>query len=89
MVPDNVEAIAVEVKQFSSLYDYVLTSGGIGPTHDDVTVAGMPKKLFPNICLSNLMWYLINDFVLTLVFSSVVIYILRVLCDFLVNVGHE
>lgn len=53
MVPDNVEAIAVEVKEFTSQYYYVLTSGGIGPTHDDVSMAGTPKEVSPRLCCWN------------------------------------
>uniref|UniRef100_A0A8D0G6L3 Flavin adenine dinucleotide synthetase 1 n=1 Tax=Sphenodon punctatus TaxID=8508 RepID=A0A8D0G6L3_SPHPU len=37
VVPDDVETIAAEVSAFADRFTYVLTSGGIGPTHDDVT----------------------------------------------------
>lgn len=40
-IPDAVDVIAENVKSMSQAYDYVLTSGGIGPTHDDVTVDGI------------------------------------------------
>ncbi len=40
-IPDVIETIAEEVKRMSQAYDFVFTSGGIGPTHDDLTVAGV------------------------------------------------
>ena len=40
MIADTVKVIADEVKLFSNSFDLVLTSGGLGPTHDDVTMAG-------------------------------------------------
>lgn len=40
-IPDDVEVIAEHVKTMHKAYDFVFTSGGIGPTHDDLTIAGV------------------------------------------------
>ena len=39
-IPDVSETITAEVKAMSAAYDFVFTSGGIGPTHDDLTMDG-------------------------------------------------
>ncbi|NXW11892.1 FLAD1 synthase, partial [Fregetta grallaria] len=43
VVPDEVDAIAGEVAAFATRFTYVLTSGGIGPTHDDVTFEAVAR----------------------------------------------
>lgn len=37
MIPDDAEAIVGAVRALSGAWDHVFTSGGIGPTHDDIT----------------------------------------------------
>lgn len=37
IVGDEVQAIASALNELRAQYDYVFTSGGIGPTHDDIT----------------------------------------------------
>ncbi|MEL6688548.1 MAG: molybdopterin-binding protein, partial [Pseudomonadota bacterium] len=37
ILPDDKETIVQAVRVFSDQFDYVFTTGGIGPTHDDIT----------------------------------------------------
>lgn len=45
VVPDDVPAIAAEVAAMAPRFTHVLTSGGVGPTHDDVTMAGVAEGM--------------------------------------------
>ncbi len=38
IVPDVEAQIAIAVNELRAAYDYLFTTGGIGPTHDDITV---------------------------------------------------
>jgi len=43
VIPDDVDAIGREAAWFSKRFDFVFTSGGVGPTHDDVTMEGIAE----------------------------------------------
>jgi molybdenum cofactor synthesis domain-containing protein len=43
IIPDDTDVIATAVRECASEYDYVFTSGGVGPTHDDVTIEGVAR----------------------------------------------
>ncbi|KAK0074851.1 hypothetical protein PV326_012121 [Microctonus aethiopoides] len=49
VVCDDVEIIADEIRNYSSKYKYVITAGGVGPTHDDVTYEGLAKAFDDNL----------------------------------------
>ena len=43
IILDDEEAIIVAVNNLRKKYDYVFTTGGIGPTHDDITTESIAK----------------------------------------------
>lgn len=43
VIPDIEETIIERVSTYSDKFDYVFTTGGIGPTHDDITTASIAK----------------------------------------------
>ena len=55
VVRDDLDAIAEEVRRCSALASRVITTGGVGPTHDDMTLEGvarafdLPLELHPRV----------------------------------------
>jgi molybdenum cofactor synthesis domain-containing protein len=49
VIPDDTGVIGKEVSEFSEDYDFVFTSGGIGPTHDDITIEGVARGFNVNV----------------------------------------
>ena len=52
VISDDVDEIAHEVRKFASRFSFVITTGGIGPTHDDVTMAGIAKAFEEELVLN-------------------------------------
>jgi len=51
-IPDIIATIADEALAMSRTYDFVFTSGGIGPTHDDLTMDGIAQAFDREIVLN-------------------------------------
>jgi molybdenum cofactor synthesis domain-containing protein len=43
VISDDLATIAETVRRFAGRYTHVFTSGGVGPTHDDLTIAGVAR----------------------------------------------
>lgn len=43
VIPDNGQKIIETVNELRAIHDYVMTTGGIGPTHDDITAENVAK----------------------------------------------
>jgi len=43
VIPDDLDDIATTVVELAARVTYLFTSGGVGPTHDDLTMAGIAR----------------------------------------------
>jgi molybdenum cofactor synthesis domain-containing protein len=43
VIPDDLDDIAATVVELAARVTYLFTSGGVGPTHDDLTMAGIAR----------------------------------------------
>ena len=43
VIPDNEKVIIDTIRDLKNKYNYIFTSGGIGPTHDDITAESVSK----------------------------------------------
>lgn len=60
--PDDRAVIARYVRELSEEHDVVFTSGGVGPTHDDVTVEAVSQALGVETVVSDEMIQLVRRF---------------------------
>jgi FAD synthetase len=51
IIPDQMDVIAEEVALFSKKFTHVVTAGGIGPTHDDITYQAIAHGLQQRLIL--------------------------------------
>jgi len=52
VIPDNKEKIIETVNELRTAHDYVFTTGGIGPTHDDITAESIAAAFGVEMVLS-------------------------------------
>ena len=45
VIPDELDEIAAAIRAYQPAFDVVFTSGGVGPTHDDITMEGIARGL--------------------------------------------
>lgn len=61
VLPDDVEVIAEHVSAYAAAFDYVLTTGGVGPTHDDVTIEGVARGLHRQVVIHPALYALLQE----------------------------
>jgi len=60
-IPDELPIIAQEVTYCSQNFDIVITSGGVGPTHDDVTIEGVARAFGRKLVIHPVLEALIRE----------------------------
>lgn len=61
ILPDEADVIAEELNKASLGFDYVFTSGGIGPTHDDVTMEAVARAMNVRVVYSERLLHIMNE----------------------------
>ena len=61
VIPDVAQRIQKTVNECRAVFDYVFTTGGIGPTHDDITAVNVAKAFGVDISLNEQARKLLED----------------------------
>ena len=59
---DDIDVIAADLNALRASHDIVFTSGGVGPTHDDVTLPAVAKAFGRNLVRAPEIEALIRDY---------------------------
>ncbi|MGF1466325.1 MAG: competence/damage-inducible protein A [Sandaracinaceae bacterium] len=62
LCPDELDVIADDLTHLRQTHDLVFTSGGVGPTHDDVTLDGVARSFGRRLVRSSRIESMIHDF---------------------------
>lgn len=62
VIPDDLDEIATTVRAFSDRFDFVFTSGGVGPTHDDLTMEGIARGFETAVVIDPTLEKLLRDY---------------------------
>ena len=62
VVPDEPSMVISALRRLSAAYDHVFTSGGVGPTHDDITVAAVAEAMGRPLVVSPVLERLLQKF---------------------------
>ena len=61
VIPDDEADIAETVTRYAARFDGVFTSGGVGPTHDDITIEAVARAFGVPVVMSPVMEKMIRD----------------------------
>jgi len=60
-IPDDLDVIAGEVAYCSRNFDFAITSGGVGPTHDDLTMEGVARAFNRRLVMNPVLEALVRE----------------------------
>tara|TARA_Y100000768_G_scaffold261651_1_gene199398 strand:- start:61 stop:807 length:747 start_codon:yes stop_codon:yes gene_type:complete len=62
IIHDHKETIIINIKEFHKKYDYVFTTGGIGPTHDDITSESISEAFNLKYCFHDEAYKILENY---------------------------
>ena len=62
IIHDNQEAIIKNILNFHQKYTYVFTTGGIGPTHDDITSESVAIAFNQKYCFNSIAYKILEEY---------------------------